>query len=174
MDSTVLGNYRCVVSNQGGSTPSSAAALTMNDATPPTITCPPDVTVSANSGCSATNVALGSPVTGDNCGVAAVTNNAPASYPLGTNVVTWTVTDTSGNTNTCQQLVVVRDTTPPCYLCATNKTVECGSAWSFDPPAAFDACSGTECDGEHLEHGDQRLVPAVDHQDVAGGGCVRQ
>ena len=43
------------------------------------------------------------PVAGDNCGVAGVTNDAPASYPLGTNLVTWTVADASGNTNSCQQ-----------------------------------------------------------------------
>ena len=27
--------------------------------------------------------------------------------------------------------------------CATNKTVECGSPWTFDAPAVFDACCGT-------------------------------
>lgn len=27
--------------------------------------------------------------------------------------------------------------------CATNKTVDCGSAWSFDEPTATDACSGS-------------------------------
>ena len=99
--------------------------------------------VSANSGCNATNVALGSPVIGDNCGTATVTNNGLASYPFGTNLVTWTVTDTSGNSNSCVQWVIVLDTTPPVLVCATNKTVECGSVWSFDPPEASDACSGT-------------------------------
>jgi len=143
VDGSVLGSFRCVVSNAGGSTPSGAAALTSNDAIPPTIVCPPNVTVSANSGCSATNVALGGPVTGDNCGVASAINNGPGSYPLGTNVVTWTVADTSGNTNTCQQLVVVRDTTPPVLACATNRTVVSGSPWSFDPPTGFDTCDGT-------------------------------
>ncbi|MEZ5021005.1 MAG: hypothetical protein R2756_12985 [Bacteroidales bacterium] len=45
----------------------------------PTITCPADViTVPADAGqCYATGVALGSPTTADNCGVATVTNNAP-------------------------------------------------------------------------------------------------
>ena len=42
-----------------------------------------------------------------------VTNNGtalyPAGYPLGTNLVTWTVTDTTGNTNSCQQRVIVLD-----------------------------------------------------------------
>ena len=89
------------------------AATVVNDTQAPTITCPADVTVSANAGCTAINVALGSPVTGDNCSVALVASNAPAAYPLGTNVVTWTVTDGSGNTNTCTQQVIVRDTTAP-------------------------------------------------------------
>ncbi|MEZ5021016.1 MAG: hypothetical protein R2756_13040 [Bacteroidales bacterium] len=49
----------------------------------PTITCPADVlNVPADAGqCYATGVALGSPTTADNCGVATVTNNAPAQFP---------------------------------------------------------------------------------------------
>ena len=143
VDVTVLGDYRCVVTNLGGSTTSAAAALTDTDTAPPTISCPPEVVVLANAGCSATNVALGSPVTGDNCAVAAVANNAPASYPVGTNFVIWKVTDTSGNTNTCVQLVVVQDVTPPVLTCPAAKTVDCSTAWAFDPPTALDACSGT-------------------------------
>ncbi len=33
--------------------------------------------------------------------------------------------------------------TPPVLTCATNKTVNCGTDWSFDPPTATDSCSGT-------------------------------
>ncbi len=50
-------------------------------------------------------VVLGSPSTGDNCGVANVTNNAPGTYPIGNTTVTWTVTDNAGNMATCNQLV---------------------------------------------------------------------
>src|SRR5208283_3279822 len=28
----------------------------------------------------------------------------------------------------------------PTLTCASNKTVQCGTAWSFDAPTAFDAC----------------------------------
>ena len=63
--------------------------------------------------CAATGVALGSPTTADNCGVASVSSNAPAAFPVGTNTVTWTVTDVNGNTASCTQAVVVRDTQPP-------------------------------------------------------------
>ncbi len=52
-------------------------------------------------------------------------------------------TDACGNTNECSQTVTVVDTTPPVLTCASNKTVECGSVWSFDPPTASDTCSGT-------------------------------
>jgi len=46
----------------------------------------------------------------DNCAVATITNNAPASYPIGTNFVTWTALDTSGNAAFCQQRVIVQRT----------------------------------------------------------------
>jgi hypothetical protein len=106
------------------STAGTTAATVVNDTTPPTITCPADVTVSVNAGCTAINVVLGSAVTGDNCSVASVVNNAPVVYPLGTNVVTWTVTDGSGNTNSCTQRVVVRDTTPPTFTGPANVIID--------------------------------------------------
>ena len=43
----------------------------------------------------------------------------------------------------CSQTVTVKDTTPPVITCASNKPVQCGTAWHFDPPMAFDACCGT-------------------------------
>ncbi len=80
------------------------------DTTPPTITAPPNVTVNTNTPQrTAKNVDLGTPITGDNCGVASVTNDAPAEFPLGVTIVTWTVTDTNGNTATAQQIVTVVD-----------------------------------------------------------------
>src|SRR5260221_1533373 len=56
---------------------------------------------------------LGSPIANDNCGTVTITSNAPAQFPTGTNLVTWTATDSSGNTATCQQRVVVRDNQVP-------------------------------------------------------------
>ena len=32
---------------------------------------------------------------------------------------------------------------PPVIICSSNKMVECGSAWTFDPPAALDSSGGT-------------------------------
>jgi len=78
------------------------------DATPPVLICPADVLVSADPGqCLATNVALGAPSVTDNCGVAGVTNDAPASFPLGTNLVKWSAMDVHGNSASGVQQVVV-------------------------------------------------------------------
>jgi hypothetical protein len=45
-----------------------------------------------------------------------------------------------GNTNTCTETVTVVDTKPPTLVCSTNKTVVCGTPWTFDPPLATDNC----------------------------------
>lgn len=75
--------------------------VTVADNRLPTITCPANVTTNSST------VNLGTPTTGDNCAVANVSNDAPASFPIGVTTVTWTVTDTTGNTGTCQQSVTV-------------------------------------------------------------------
>ena len=56
---------------------------------------------------------------------------------------TWQVSDVCGNSATCSQTVTVADTTPPVATCASDKTVQCSSAWTFDTPTATDTCCGT-------------------------------
>jgi hypothetical protein len=90
--------------------------VVVEDNEDPTILCQPDVTVVADAGvCEAdpSGVNLGTPVTGDNCGVASLTNDTPAIYLVGATVVTWTVTDVHGNTATCTQNVNVEDNQAP-------------------------------------------------------------
>ena len=42
-----------------------------------------------------------------------MSSDAPATFPIGTTVVTWTATDANGNVSTAAQNVVVQDTTAP-------------------------------------------------------------
>ena len=115
--------------------------VTVTDTTPPTITAPANVVVSANSGCTATGVSLGTPVTADNCTVASVVNNAPASFPKGITTVTWTVRDNSGNTATATQTVTVNDTTPPTITCPASVTTNTTTGVNLGTPVVADNCT---------------------------------
>ncbi|MBL0315846.1 MAG: HYR domain-containing protein, partial [Flavobacteriales bacterium] len=93
------------------------------------ITCPGDVTVNADdAACAATGVDLGSPITADNCTVASVTNDAPASFPVGSTNVVWTVVDINGNSATCTQVVTVLDNQLPTITCPGDVTVNADDA----------------------------------------------
>jgi hypothetical protein len=107
----------------------------VNDTQNPTITAPPAVTALADPGENyASGVVLGTPATADNCTVASVASNAPATFPVGPTTVTWTVTDGSGNTATANQLVTV---TP--NLAATTTAI----AGSKDPANINDVVTYT-------------------------------
>jgi uncharacterized delta-60 repeat protein len=95
------------------------------DTVPPVLTCPPDVTVYADSGqCYASGVALGTPTASDNSGTVTVSSNAPTRFALGTNTVVWTATDPSSNSTTCSQQVIVLEAAPPTVTCPANMTVQ--------------------------------------------------
>ncbi|MEN9700279.1 MAG: hypothetical protein RLZZ301_1477, partial [Bacteroidota bacterium] len=114
MVATQSGTYTVTVTGQNGCTATSLpTTVFIGDNTAPVITAPLDVTTTPNLGCESIGVTLGTPVTSDNCTVASVTNNAPAIFPIGTTVVTWTVTDAAGNTSTATQLVHVVDMSAP-------------------------------------------------------------
>ncbi|MBL0315845.1 MAG: HYR domain-containing protein [Flavobacteriales bacterium] len=122
-------NVVWTVTDASGNTATCTQVVTVLDIQLPTITCPGDVTVNADdAACAATGVDLGSPITADNCNVASVTNNAPASFPVGSTNVVWTVTDASGNTATCTQVVTVLDNQLPTITCPGDVTVNADDA----------------------------------------------
>ena len=141
------------VTDTAGNTAACSFTVTVNDDEGPTVTCPADITQEADEGeCYATISELGNPVTGDNCGVASVTNDAPVDdhYPVGPNIVTWTIEDESGNTTTCEQTITVTDDEPPTIIdCPEDITVYtgpgstiCGQVATWVGPTAVDNCPG--------------------------------
>jgi gliding motility-associated-like protein len=112
------------VTDASGNTSTATQIVTVVDQTAPTALAPANVTVSSNNYCEATGVDLGLPFATDNCtNNLVITNNAPATYPLGTTTVTWTITDAAGNITTVDQTVTVVDQTAPVLLLANTSVI---------------------------------------------------
>ena len=120
--------------------------LTIEDLIDPTVTTAP-VAVAVNTDAdlpTASNVALGTPVFSDNCGVPTVTNDAPSVFPIGVTTVTWKATDTAGNTVTTTQTVTVTDTEKPVIsdtpsdITKSNDAGICGAEITWTAPTASD------------------------------------
>jgi len=69
-------------------------------------------------------VDLGEPKVNDIVGIASLTNDSPLSFPIGMTTVTWTVSDTSGNSASATQTITVNDTTPPVIISPDDITIE--------------------------------------------------
>ena len=141
-----------IVTDAAGNTVSATQLVTVSDTIAPLNNAPADVTVNTDLNlCTASGVVLGVPITGDNCTVAAVTNNAPVNFPIGTTTVTWSVTDSASNTTLSYQLVTVNDNQPPsitpppdlvsnsCTIVLGNPTItdNCSFTFSNDAPVSF-------------------------------------
>jgi hypothetical protein len=99
---------------------SCVGVVTVTDGIAPVFTSvPPAVEISVCTGAD-----IGQATASDNCGSVSVTNDAPTTFPLGTTTVTWTATDSSGNTTTATQLVTaVLGDDPSCCPAGTNVIV---------------------------------------------------
>lgn len=107
---------------------------------------PGDITAGTDlNGCEASNLSLGEPVATSSCGTVSISNNAPAVFPKGSTIVTWTVTD-GYITETFTQTVTVIDNTNPTFTsCPSHITVsatpgECSVAVNYTIPTATDNC----------------------------------
>ncbi|HGY92166.1 MAG TPA: HYR domain-containing protein, partial [Planctomycetes bacterium] len=90
--------------DSSGNVASCSFDIVVSDMEAPSITCPADVTVSTDAGlCSASGVMLGMATGSDPCSAVTITNDAPATFPLGNTTVTWTATDAASNSATCMQ-----------------------------------------------------------------------
>src|SRR6058998_376363 len=125
-----------------GNTAQSTQTITITDTTVPTISDVPDAIVKCtrSTAPSATGTATGI----DTCGTVTITHSdGPMSGHCGNTgsfVRTWTATDACGNTAQSTQTITIVDTTAPTITCVPNKTVECGTDWTFDVPTATDTC----------------------------------
>jgi hypothetical protein len=89
--------------------------ITFNDSTNPTIFIQDEnILVQTDLGsCFASGANLGNIVSNDDCGIVSSGNDAPLQFPIGVTVITYTVTDTFGNSTSKTQSVTVVDVEPP-------------------------------------------------------------
>jgi len=116
-------------------------------AAPIILVCAPDRIASTDPGqCFATGVDLGVASASGGCQTPGVTNDAPAQFLKGTNLVRWTATNSCSNSVTCNQTVLVVDREPPGIVCSSNRVVAAtsgsGAKIVFSPPEASDNCPG--------------------------------
>jgi hypothetical protein len=113
------------VTDNSGNSSTCTSTVTVLDSIPPTTVCS-NTTVYLNNAGAASIVAAD--VDGgsfDNCNGSVTINVAPANFTctnLGANTVTLTVTDSAGNSSSCNATVTVLDTIPPVANCQ-NTTV---------------------------------------------------
>ncbi|HSP64376.1 MAG TPA: HYR domain-containing protein [Pyrinomonadaceae bacterium] len=107
--------------NDAGNSTTISVTFTVNDTTPPVITCPANIAdVPTEPGICAAHVDPGTATATDNCDanpvITAVRSDhaaLTATYPRGTTTITWTATDASGNHSSCDQTITVVDKEPP-------------------------------------------------------------
>jgi hypothetical protein len=113
---TQSGSYSVI--NGGCSAPSNPIVVTVASQ-PSTLSAPNNIVITTSPNqCVASNVNLGLP-NGQSCTNFTITNNAPAEFPIGLTVVTWTLVNQNGTRISADQNVTVNfnfDSTSICYV----------------------------------------------------------
>ncbi len=120
------------------------------DGTPPSLTCPADLTVNTDPGVCEASVTVTPPSPTDNCGVESLTfersDNAALTlsdpFPLGVTTITWTATDCAGNVSVCVQTVTVEDNEAP--IVTAGSIDSCYSDVATAESAAIAATTATD------------------------------
>ena len=98
--------------DSSGNSASTTQTITVVDTTAPVITTPENIISNATSK-SNNIVELERISVIDSISTVQITNNAPSYYEFGETIVTWTATDSSGNSASATQTITVVDTTAP-------------------------------------------------------------
>jgi len=128
------------VTDTSGNISQATQVVTLVDTTLPEIFAPTDIVAEAT-GLSSTMVELGQATAHDIMGIASVTEHPSRFFVLGETTITWTATDTSGNSASATQTVTIVDTTYPELIMpedimigafSLEKQVEIGEAQAND------------------------------------------
>jgi len=147
------GMYEVVVNEQliGGPLFQDAYTLIVNDITPPTLSCPGNILSGTDSGMCSAMINFSLPIATDNCdgnfaSVQTLGLPSGSQFPLGTSIIEFSATDSSGNTQTCSFNVTVADDEPPQLTCPLNQTVEIMTPDQYVLPDYFNTGEATATD----------------------------
>ena len=154
------------VTDASGLSSSCTQRITVNsdacgtDTTPPTLTAPANVTLDTPAGTVGScglvvgESQLGTPDVTDNCVVNVTRTGVPAGnfFPVGTTTITYTATDSGGNSVTASQTVTVNDKTAPIIAAPADASYTCLS----EVPAAHPSQATR---GEVLDESGNPLPP---------------
>ena len=150
-----------------GNTSTCNQVITIDDSSPPLMTCPASVTIE----CSVSTLppSTGLATATDNCDLSPTITYAdittgsgcPQAYTIAR---TWSATDACGNFNTCTQTIVITDNISPVLSCPGNLTIECTA--STLPAITGNATATDNCD----------TAPAITFNDVttASENCIQE
>lgn len=133
-DSTVTncGNTEVITrtwtaTDAAGNTATCIQTINVVDTTPPSVSCTSNITVNTDTGSCDAIVNYPATTGSDNCGSVTVTQTgglpSGATFPLGTTVNFFDVTDECGNTSSCSFTVTVVDAEGPTIVCPPDQTV---------------------------------------------------
>ena len=115
------------VTDTSGNISQATQVVTLVDTTLPEIFAPTDIVAEAT-GLSSTMVELGEATAHDIMGIASVTEHPSRFFVLGETTITWTATDTSGNSASATQTITIVDTTSPSITAPGSITMEATSS----------------------------------------------
>jgi len=169
-----IGSYlvTIAVSDLAGNSSACITSFTVADTTPPTVSCPPAVTASADAnGQAAVPNFLASVIASDNCTPTAqlfATQSPAAGTKVGTGsyAITIKVADASGNASTCTATFTVMDTTAPVIRSVTASPNLLSPADGAFVPVTVTVAASDNCDPSPVS----RIVSVTSSEPVTGPG----
>ncbi|MFT7611833.1 MAG: gliding motility-associated-like protein [Parvicellaceae bacterium] len=141
-----------LVTDASGNTVTCSFNVTISDTENPAIACPANVVQGNDIGVCGASVAYSVPVGTDNCPGSITTQTAGLSsgstFPIGTTLNTFLVTDAAGNSAACSFNVTITDTESPAIVCPSNLTISndaglCSAVVTYLAPTGTDNCPGS-------------------------------
>ncbi|HXF49458.1 MAG TPA: HYR domain-containing protein [Verrucomicrobiae bacterium] len=137
----------CIAVDKSGNKDTCSFTVTVRDNQPPTVICPPNLTLVAIKDSCGAILTYTIPGAIDNCPGSTVVTCVPPPGTfcgIGTKPVICIAKDLAGNADTCSFTVTVKDIVPPVVICPPNQAVnangQCAAVVTYPPPTVIENC----------------------------------